>query len=135
LCADLDGFEAMNDELGREGGDLVLRAVAQRLAATVRRTDSLARVGGDEFAAALEGPAGFPVERAAERVRQALRQAFTLDLGGQQVAVTASIGVVRVDADTDPAAALADAGVALEAARNAGGDRVVLHSASVVSTP
>lgn len=54
MYLDLDGFKPVNDTLGHEAGDVVLRAVAARLKARLRRADAIARLGGDEFAIIVE---------------------------------------------------------------------------------
>ncbi|HET6214372.1 MAG TPA: EAL domain-containing protein [Micromonosporaceae bacterium] len=94
LFVDLDDFKLVNDSLGHMAGDVVLRAVGERLTAAVRNTGTVARLGGDEFGALLDG-VELP-ERVAQRVLDALRTPF--DVGGQQITVGASLGVVIADA-------------------------------------
>jgi diguanylate cyclase (GGDEF)-like protein len=91
LYCDLDDFKAVNDRFGHHAGDRLLRQVAERLRATVRDGDTVARVGGDEFAVLLEG-AGDPGEPA-ERIMAEIRRPFDLD--GETVTVGASIGLVQ----------------------------------------
>ncbi|MDG6108588.1 EAL domain-containing protein [Dactylosporangium aurantiacum] len=91
LFLDLDDFKAVNDRYGHHAGDRLLRLVADRLRGAVRDGDTIARVGGDEFAVLLEGGGdpGVP----AERIMKALREPF--DLEGATVTVAASIGLVE----------------------------------------
>lgn len=91
LFLDLDDFKAVNDRYGHHAGDRLLRQVADRLRGAVRDGDTIARVGGDEFAVLLEGGGdpGVP----AERIMTALREPF--DLEGATVTVAASIGLVE----------------------------------------
>ncbi|WP_243740998.1 EAL domain-containing protein, partial [Streptomyces sp. 8K308] len=92
----LDGFKAINDTLGHRVGDQLLGAAAQRLAqcATGAGGHLVARLGGDEFAVLVEGSTGTEqLTGLADAMLTALRPPF--DLGGQRLAVSASIGVVE----------------------------------------
>lgn len=93
MFIDLDHFKRINDNLGHEIGDLLLRAVARRLKEQVRTYDIVARLGGDEFTIVL-GDLAFPDDAAAvaKKILNALRQPFTLreDI---DVVVSASIGI------------------------------------------
>jgi diguanylate cyclase (GGDEF)-like protein len=92
LAIDLDGFKKVNDTLGHHAGDRVLREVALAFGQCVRRSDTLARTGGDEFCVVLEGPIG---REDALRVATALRRRLDepLDIGGQRAQIGASIGL------------------------------------------
>lgn len=93
MFIDLDGFKAINDTLGHDAGDQLLREVAQRLLSCARATDTAARIGGDEFLFI-----GNEIHRAdnaaqiAEKILRAVAQPFFFK-GGQQAAVGASIGI------------------------------------------
>lgn len=92
LFVDLDGFKEVNDSFGHAAGDQLLTAAAQRLASHLRREDTLARFGGDEFTILLEGVTSVQdVTCVAERILDSLRTPFTI--GTQQVSVMASIGI------------------------------------------
>jgi diguanylate cyclase (GGDEF)-like protein len=88
---DLDGFKAINDELGHHAGDELLCRVADRLLGTVRSNDTVARLGGDEFAIVLSGVGSHAVvDAAAERVARAFDEPFAV--GGDQLMLGASVG-------------------------------------------
>lgn len=89
---DVDHFKQINDTLGHAVGDAVLREFARRLASTVRSTDTVARLAGDEFVVVLE-QVGSPLEceRIAAKLLDALRTPFVLD--GHTLPVTSSIGI------------------------------------------
>jgi diguanylate cyclase (GGDEF)-like protein/PAS domain S-box-containing protein len=93
MFLDMDRLKMINDTHGHAGGDAVLKELAVRLAASVRATDGLARLAGDEFVVILEG-LGNPDEAqyVARKVLNALRHPFLLD--GASIVMTASIGVV-----------------------------------------
>ncbi|HEY0207054.1 MAG TPA: EAL domain-containing protein [Acetobacteraceae bacterium] len=118
LFLDLDGFKLVNDGLGHRAGDLLLMEVAARLQAGVRRSDILARVGGDEFALLVVDPDD-PLQaavQAAERILAALQPAFVLD---RHVAfASCSIGIAQAAAShREPEALLRDADAAMYAAK------------------
>nr|WP_315236630.1 diguanylate cyclase [uncultured Albidiferax sp.] len=97
MFVDLDHFKQVNDSGGHAAGDALLRDVAHILAAQVRQADTVARLGGDEFAILLRG---CPLEQALE-VGEKLRSAvvaYRLLWEGQSFGVSASIGLVAVDA-------------------------------------
>ncbi len=126
LFLDLDGFKQVNDTLGHEAGDRLLKSVAARLLTTLREGDSIARLGGDEFVVLVEGttPTGSP-ELVAERLLEVLREPFDIaDAARPSVRITASIGIARGNriSATD---LLRDADIALYEAKDEGRDRYV----------
>ena len=126
LFVDLDGFKQVNDTLGHETGDRLLRAVAARLSATLREMDTIARIGGDEFVVLVEGgaPTGSP-EFVAERLLEVLREPYDLnDDPRSAIRVTASIGVA-FGSTISASDLLRDADIALYEAKTAGRNRYV----------
>lgn len=95
LFIDLDDFKTINDALGHDAGDALLRDVADRLREVLRTRDTPARLGGDEFAALLPGCGTAGAETIAERLLAALDRPFTV--GGQPMTVRASIGIAATD--------------------------------------
>jgi len=122
LLLDLDGFTALNETLGRQLGDGLLRAVVARLAGKIRKGDLLARLGGGTFAVVLEDiRSPLDVEAVAQNVGDAFRKPFPI--GGRQVPVTASVGIALCPADgTDSATLLGNAHRAMRGAREHGGN-------------
>lgn len=91
VLLDLDGFKAVNDNLGHQIGDQVLVEVTRRLRSTCRPGDLLARLGGDEFAVVLPGLGAEPAEPAAAEILARFRQPVMIE--GVPVALGASVGV------------------------------------------
>ena len=124
LIVDLDRFAHVNETFGLQTGDGVLLSVARRLVRIARPQDCAARLGGDRFALLLlSRPDPDGVAAVAERVREAVLSPVAH--AGAQIALTASIGVASWAPDTDAATLIADAELAVEEAKRAGGDRVV----------
>ncbi|MEM1031102.1 MAG: response regulator PleD [Myxococcota bacterium] len=122
LFIDLDGFKAVNDELGHEAGDQLLRVVAQRLRASVREADTVARLGGDEFAVLLQDAGAGDVVTPTQRIIEAL--ARRIQVGARKVRVTASVGIATYPMHgEDPAALLRAADTAMYDAKRAGKSR------------
>ncbi|MBP1818684.1 diguanylate cyclase [Mycobacterium sp. OAE908] len=121
LCLDLDGFKAVNDQLGHPAGDELLVRVADRLSASVRNTDTVARLGGDEFAILIEGPVEDTVA-AAERILNAFGEPIVVD--GVPLPVRPSIGLTMATADmprTSVSSLIRQADLAMYAAKRDGG--------------
>jgi two-component system cell cycle response regulator len=123
MFIDLDGFKAINDRLGHEAGDEVLREVAARIRRTARESDVVARFGGDEFAVlAPHGDEG-GLHAFAERVVANLSKPITVQ--GEDVTVTASIGLSAYpDCGESPMVLLKLADRAMYLAKDSGKNRV-----------
>jgi diguanylate cyclase (GGDEF)-like protein/PAS domain S-box-containing protein len=121
LFMDLDEFKIINDSLGHEAGDALLKLVAQRLRRCLRPEDSLARFGGDEFVVLIEDIEGPEVAvRVAERFTEELKGPFFLE--GRELFAPSSIGIGLGDARTKtPEALLMDADTAMYRAKEEGG--------------
>jgi diguanylate cyclase (GGDEF)-like protein/PAS domain S-box-containing protein len=105
MFLDLDQFKDVNDTLGHEFGDKLLRAVAERLAASTREADTLARLGGDEFVVILTHLDELDgVAAVAERIQASFHQPFELE--GRQIYSGASIGIALYPDDGKDVASL-----------------------------
>jgi diguanylate cyclase (GGDEF)-like protein/PAS domain S-box-containing protein len=123
LFLDLDRFKLINDSLGHLAGDMLLTALAKRLAGAVRPDDVVGRFGGDEFAVLLDNVAG-PEDgtRVAERILASLRE--PIDLQGSDAAISASIGIAFSATGYETAETLLrDADTAMYRAKALGRDR------------
>ena len=132
LYLDLDGFKAVNDTLGHAAGDWLLRDVAARLRGAVRRSDVVARVGGDEFVVVLLDPALVrpggreEVGRVADKICHRVAEPYTVD--GRAVRIGASIGIAFCPGDGDtPEALLECADRAMYAAKQSGKNGWAFH--------
>jgi diguanylate cyclase (GGDEF)-like protein len=124
---DLDDFKAVNDTLGHTVGDRVLREIALRLKRVCRPDDLVARLGGDEFAVLLPGST---TDEAADIARRMIRVlAEPVVVGGRRITLGASAGVAQMQRGHGKYAdALAEADVAMYAAKRAGKNRVAVFA-------
>jgi diguanylate cyclase (GGDEF)-like protein len=124
---DADHFKRVNDEHGHQVGDLVLRELVARVRAHVRASDTLGRLGGEEFGLVLPGATASDAGERAEAVRAAIAAAPVL-AGDGAISVAVSIGVAMLDPGRHASveAWLAAADAALYAAKRAGRNRVEL---------
>ena len=105
LFIDLDGFKQVNDAYGHEAGDTLIRSVAERLCASVRRSDSVARIGGDEFTVILEDTSSSSdVVQVARKIINAVSRPVTV--GNHQAFVGCSIGIAAYPEAGDDAESL-----------------------------
>jgi diguanylate cyclase (GGDEF)-like protein/PAS domain S-box-containing protein len=119
LFIDLDDFKVVNDTLGHNSGDELLRAVAERLVGVLRFDDTAARLGGDEFAALIEdAPTAEAIEEVAGRIVSALAEPFTVD--NQIVSGVASVGIATTADAAGGDDLLRQADLALYVAKDAG---------------
>lgn len=135
LCMDLDGFKKVNDTLGHQMGDQLLKEVSTRLTGCLRGGDMLIRQGGDEFMVLLEskGDASHEVTQLARRILDAIHEPFKLP--GREVQVGVSIGSAswpRHGAAFEEVAANADS--ALYEAKSKGKNRLVTWKESTTAS-
>jgi diguanylate cyclase (GGDEF)-like protein/PAS domain S-box-containing protein len=134
LLIDLDGFKRVNDQFGHPAGDTLLELVAGRIRRSVRTTDAVARVGGDEFLVLLD-----PVVSAedaadlAERIRSRLQTPF--ELAGGVARISASIGLTVTDRRADLTGFLERVDEAAYAVKAGGGDGVEVATDAPTPAP
>ncbi|WP_210183587.1 putative bifunctional diguanylate cyclase/phosphodiesterase [Microvirga guangxiensis] len=128
LMVDLDEFKDINDTLGHDAGDALLKETASRLSAMVRDCDTVARLGGDEFALLVVEP--LKLENAARLgslILETLRQPFVYQK--RTLISRVSIGVAAFpDHDSDPSELMKDADIALYQAKSQGRHRILTYS-------
>lgn len=121
ISLDIDRFKDINDHWGHATGDLFLRAVGARLQGCVRRTDTVARWGGDEFAVLLTPLAKRQdAARVAKKIARVLNQPFNLH--GHATKTSASLGVCMLEAASAPAALIRRADKAMYSVKKRGGN-------------
>jgi diguanylate cyclase (GGDEF)-like protein/PAS domain S-box-containing protein len=127
---DLDNFKTINDSLGHEAGDRVLVEVGRRLGRICRRSDTVARFGGDEFVLLCSLRADEDVRLIASRAVRAIGKRFSSE--GDDLTVTASVGViVTSDPSSDPGTLLQQADIAMYEAKSAGRDGFRLYDSKL----
>ena len=105
MLVDLDRFKLINDSLGLETGDQIIKGVADRLVGTLRKSDTVARLGGDEFMLLLLGTNGAEAAaKVAQKVLEALRPPLQVD--AHELTTSASIGIALFPHDGDDADSL-----------------------------
>jgi two-component system cell cycle response regulator len=141
MYIDIDHFKLVNDTVGHQGGDEVLREVAARIKAELRLSDALGRFGGEEFVVLLINAELDNATMVAERIRASMAaHPFALSMGGS-LPVTVSIGVAALD-DFDREHALegvaqellAHADAALYRAKEGGRNKVIAHALVATET-
>jgi len=132
LFVDLDGFKPVNDSFGHGVGDVVLKEAAQRLARVARRSDTVARVGGDEFLLLVE-EVGDQTDcvSLAQRIVADIRQPF--QIGKQRIEISASVGIAIFPdhGRMDKLVSCADS--AMYAAKRAGGNSMAVYESHMES--
>jgi len=126
---DLDGFKLVNDGLGHKAGDELLRVVSKRMGACLRRNDTLARFGGDEFVILLPDQGHDPQALAPllEKIRLAVTE--EVEVAGQTVQVSCSMGVVMYPRDgMDASALLMNADAAMYRAKDLGSNNFQFYA-------
>ena len=119
LYVDLNGFKPVNDRYGHAAGDLVLQEIAERLGTCTRRTDTVARVGGDEFVVVVAGATGeATVQDIVDKVHDTVQ--MPVHVRGSDLTVTASVGTATYPGDAETVERLlARADQAMYAAKSA----------------
>ncbi|MCB5162211.1 sensor domain-containing diguanylate cyclase [Marinomonas algarum] len=126
MFIDIDGFKEVNDHHGHTIGDKFLQKIAKRLAECVRKTDTVGRLGGDEFLVILNGASQVDsITMVAEKIRAQFSKDFVVD--GIHLKVASSIGIARYPQDgQQPLALIQAADEAMYKAKNNGGDKIVI---------
>jgi len=127
LFIDIDGFKPVNDTMGHDAGDVLLQQISERLRSCVRESDTVARVGGDEFVIILENQSDRKSMLAVvQKILNVIRQPFDLSVG--ECLVGASIGLsVFPDDGKDPNELLKQADTAMYVAKEGGKNRAVFY--------
>jgi len=131
IVADLDRFKWLNDQFGHPAGDAALQRVAQILQTAKRRIDTVARIGGEEFAVVVPSSDHHAAYILAERMRREIRETFASDPSALTVSLgVASFGTHGVSSE----GLIVNADQALYAAKRLGRDRTVVYSPDISGT-
>jgi diguanylate cyclase (GGDEF)-like protein len=127
IYIDLDGFKLVNDTMGHKAGDDLLVQVAERLRSRIRMSDTLARIGGDEFTIILNCIKREDAQTVAANLLEVLTRPF--DIGGQEITVGASLGICTFpDNADDEMDLMQQADSAMYSAKRCGKNRVVFFT-------
>ncbi|MCE5235052.1 MAG: EAL domain-containing protein [Clostridiaceae bacterium] len=131
MFLDLDFFKSVNDTIGHEGGDALLQILGQRLVESLRKTDTVARFGGDEFLILLNAIADVDdISQVADKLMTVFRT--PIDLNGQEVFITASAGISVFPVDGEDAQTLIKhADIAMYTAKEKGKNRYAFCSSNM----
>ena len=121
---DVDGFKHVNDALGHGTGDALLVELGQRLIATVRPDDTVARIGGDEFVVLCPDVSVESMQMLAGRIRTTVGERF--HVGGHDIEVHASLGITVGVAESSAQSILSEADAAMFRAKELGRNRVAV---------
>jgi diguanylate cyclase (GGDEF)-like protein/PAS domain S-box-containing protein len=134
LFVDLDRFKLVNDSLGHEIGDRLLKSVAKRMQTSVRSTDTIARVGGDEFIVLLSQiPSAEVVANIAEKLINVVSQPYKIE--EHDLVVTASAGIsIYPNHGRDAGSLMRSADASMYSAKEAGRNRYQFHSEDLTSS-
>lgn len=125
---DLDSFKAVNDTIGHDGGDEMLKKVAERLSRSLRKSDTVARFGGDEFVISLNHISRVEdIKKIADNIMKTFAQPFKIN--GQEFFISASAGIAIFPVDGEEADILIkNADLAMYASKNKGKNQYTLCS-------
>ncbi|WP_334160550.1 GGDEF domain-containing protein [Phenylobacterium sp.] len=115
---DLDELKGVNDRFGHAAGDAALKAVAERLAANIRESDVVGRMGGDEFAVILAQTDAQTAEAKAQALARAV-ETRPVDIGGDEAALRVAYGVCEITEDLEPDEIVARADAVMYARKRA----------------
>jgi len=127
LCIDIDHFKKVNDSLGHDQGDELLKIFSQRIKNTLRKADSVSRLDGDEFAVIINNCSSYQLNHIAEKILTKLRK--TTILSGHEFSITVSIGVSCYPVDANNSSDLVKyAGLALQQAKQKRGNNYQFYN-------
>jgi diguanylate cyclase (GGDEF)-like protein len=131
IYMDLDKFKPVNDTLGHDVGDMVLKEIAQRLLGSVRESDTIARIGGDEFVVLLPSiDDRQDASTVAEKIRSALALSFVAN--GHTINIGCSIGIaIYPEHGTDEISLMKNADIAMYQAKQNGRNNVQIFHANM----